>query len=108
MFKIVLILVSFYLSFSEISASTKSFDKQKATLEAVKNFCLTKREDFCSRENLGYMFWNRPDDYIELMKSRQEIDRRKQLQSIKKNYKSVRDYVNLVIKELFNQLNQQF
>ena len=101
MLKVFLIIIGFNICYS-----AKSFDRQRTTLEAIKEFCLIRREDFCSKENFKYMFWNRPDDYIELMKSRQEFDRQNKLQKAGKKHKNGRDFVRAVIKELFDQLSQ--
>lgn len=43
--------------------------KEIYMFEAVKLFCSSKNlsTNFCSRENLKYMFWFRPNDYEKLI-----------------------------------------
>ena len=43
--------------------------KEIYMFEAVKLFCSSKNlsTNFCSKENLKYMFWYRPNDYTKLI-----------------------------------------
>ena len=99
MLKTVLIFLAFHLCFG-----IKPIDKSRVVLEAVKEFCLVKREDFCSDENLKYMFWNKADYYRELKKTRQEFDQN-QIILAKKVHKNGRELIKSIIKELFYQFS---
>jgi hypothetical protein len=49
--------------------SELSIMKQVYVFEAVKLFCSSQNlsTNFCSNENLKYMFWDRPSDYVRLI-----------------------------------------
>ena len=65
-----LIIFLVYSCFNLIPAETR-FKRSSGLFEHVKKFCKDNILDFCSNENLKYMFWDKPEEYNQLVIGRQ-------------------------------------
>ena len=74
-----------HLCIADVYSKNKKFDNQRV-LDAVNAYCSTSAVDFCSVENLRYIFWHRQQDYFDLVKSRRRFyDFNKEYEKMLKN-----------------------
>ena len=64
--------LTIFLSVLSVICYASPFDKTiktpKSSFDYVKSFCSVRpKENFCSPENVRYMFWTRPNEYNKLV-----------------------------------------